>query len=263
MTNDYCIVIPHFKHVPQLERFLPTLARANLPLLIVDDGSGAAVVQQLNELIRPHEWVELITRKKNGGKGAATVTGLQNALEAGYSHVILVDADGQHDPADVVRIYQQSKEETKDEAKTEPQALYSGQPHFGDDIPSARRYGREITNVLARIEAGNWALKDAMCGLRVYPIDITLTLARECGTRVRMEMDTELLVRACWHGYEVRYIDTNVVYPEEGASHFRMGKDNIRMALMHCRLLLEALVRVPISKLRRTQSHSGNSHDSQ
>lgn len=240
MTDTYCIVIPHFKHVPQVSRFLPTLAQARLPLLIIDDGSGAEAVAQLNKLVIDHSWVELITREKNGGKGAATVTGLKNAQQRGYSHVILVDADGQHDPLDVIRLQKASQDK--------PKALYSGNPQFGEDIPAIRRYGREITNVLARIEAGTWGLKDAMCGLRVYPVSTTLMLASACGTRLRMEMDTELLVRACWQGLAVRYLDTKVVYPEQGASHFRMGKDNVRMVLMHIRLLLEAVVRVPMRK---------------
>jgi len=253
VTVNHCIVIPHFKHVPQLRRFLPTLAQANLPLLVVDDGSGVDVVTELEKLVSEHPWAELITRDHNGGKGAATITGLQNAQQRDYSHVILVDADGQHDPLDIIRL--------RSKSMTEPEALYSGHPQFGDDIPAARLYGREITNVLARIEAGNWGLKDAMCGLRVYPVETTLALAQECGSRVRMEMDTELLVRACWKSHTVHYVDTNVVYPKEGASHFRMGKDNVRMALMHCRLLLEALVRLPMRKLAPAKVHSGNTND--
>ncbi len=255
MTDTYCIVIPHFKHVPQVTRFLPTLAQAELPLFIIDDGSGTEAVAQLNELTSDYSWVELITRENNGGKGAATVTGLQNAQHRGYSHVILVDADGQHDPQDLIRLHQESQ--------IKPEALYSGNPQFGDDIPAVRRYGREITNVLARIEAGNWGLEDAMCGLRVYPVNTTLNLARACGARLRMEMDTELLVRACWQRLEVRYLDTKVVYPEEGASHFRMGKDNVRMALMHIRLLLEAIVRVPMRKLAPATRTSGELNDNQ
>lgn len=255
MTNSYCIVIPHFKHVPQVSRFLPTLAQAKLPLLIVDDGSGAEAVAQLNKLISDCSWVELIIREKNGGKGAATVTGLQSAQQRGYSHIILVDADGQHDPADIIRLQKESQDR--------PKTLYSGNPQFGEDIPAVRRYGREITNVLARIEAGNWGLKDAMCGLRVYPVNATQVLARACGTRLRMEMDTELLVRACWNGLDVRYLDTKVVYPEAGASHFRMGKDNVRMVLMHCRLLLEAVVRVPMRKLAPAKQTSEESNDNQ
>ncbi len=105
--------------------------------------------------------------------------------------------------------------------------------------------------MLARLEAGNFGLRDAMCGLRVYPITLTLPLARACGSRKRMEMDTELLVRAYWTSIEVRYMDTRVVYPEEGASHFRMGWDNARMVVMHITLLFAALVKVPLAKLRK------------
>ena len=92
-----------------------------------------------------------------------------------------------------------------------------------------------------------------MCGLRVYPVPATLKLCAQCGHRQRMEMDTELLVRACWQNLKVRYITTRVVYPEQGASHFRMGKDNFRMVLMHITLLIGASVRVPMAKLRARQ----------
>lgn len=250
MTNLYCIVIPHYRHVPQLTRFLPSLAVAQLPLLIVDDGSGAEEVGALQALLEHYSWCSLIERAQNGGKGAATITGMTAAKERGYSHVILVDADGQHDPADVVGI--------ANESALNPDAIYSGSPQFGDDIPAARLYGREITNILARLEAGNFRLRDAMCGLRVYPITLTLPLAAACGGRTRMEMDTELLVRACWQGIEVCYIDTRVVYPKEGASHFRMGWDNVRMVAMHITLLLSALVKVPLAKLRLAKLRKAN-----
>lgn len=239
---EFCIVIPHYEHHAQLERFLPSLANADLPLTVVDDGSSETTVRTLSALLADYPRADLIKRESNGGKGAATRTGLATAQARGYSHIILVDADGQHDPADIVRL--------QTAATAAPKAIFSGNPQFGDDIPPARLYGREITNVLARLEAGNFALQDAMCGLRVYPVASTLRLANQCGNRTRMEMDTELLVRACWNGIEVHFLDTRVVYPDEGASHFRMGKDNVRLTLMHIRLLLAALVRVPMARFR-------------
>ena len=242
MADTHCIVIPHYRHVPQLARFLPELEKVGLPLLVVDDGSGEESVLALRELLKSYPWTRLHERKVNGGKGAATITGLDQAQVQGFSHIILVDADGQHDPTDVAKMLKESM--------AYPNALFSGHPQFGDDIPAARRYGREITNVLARLESGNFQLADAMCGLRAYPIAATRKLCAACGYRQRMEMDTELLVRACWQGLEVRYIKTEVVYPEEGASHFRMGKDNLRMAAMHIILLLGAIVRVPLARLR-------------
>lgn len=248
MTSRACLVIPHYRHVRQLKRFLPKLAAANLPALVVDDGSGAEELAALNELLAQHSWTTLVERAANGGKGAATVSGLKAAKERGHSHIVLVDADGQHDPDDVVRIAA--------EIAHHPNAIFSGAPQFGEDIPKARLYGREITNVLARIESGNFNLRDAMCGLRVYPVETTLTLANACGHRTRMEMDTELLVRACWAGIEVRFLETRVVYPEEGASHFRMGWDNLRMIGMHATLLLSAVIKVPAAKLGSRSPHN-------
>jgi hypothetical protein len=80
-----------------------------------------------------------------------------------------------------------------------------------------------------------------MCGLRLYPIALVLPLCAQIGWRERMETDTELLVRACWANLDLRYIDTAVVYPESGRSHFRMIADNARLTLMHATLLLEGL----------------------
>ena len=53
----------------------------------------------------------------------------------------------------------------------------------------------------------------------------------------------------------MQFIDTQVVYPKEGASHFRMGRDNVRMAGMHIVLLLSALVRVPLAKLAKGRTN--------
>ncbi|MEM6710206.1 MAG: glycosyltransferase family 2 protein [Pseudomonadota bacterium] len=232
MAQRYCIVIPHYCHVPQLERFLPQLDALKLPALLVDDGSDAVTLMQLKALIKDYPWVELLSLPVNRGKGAAQVAGFDAAWKQGYSHVIVVDADGQHDPTDIERLHAASLKA--------PEALFSGLPQFGSDIPSHRLYGRMITNVLARIEAGSGAIQDAMCGLRLYPLDRVLPLCRAIPRR-RMELDTEILVNACWHGFPVHFLPTRVVYPESGRSHFRMLRDNVRLTRMHLVLLLRGL----------------------
>ena len=232
MPHRYCVVIPHYCHVPQLERFLPKLEAVQLPVLVVDDGSDESTVQQLATLIKAYPWAELMCQSPNRGKGAAQVAGFKAAAEQGYTHVIVVDADGQHDPADIERLHAESLRH--------PEALFSGLPQFGDDIPSHRLYGRMITNVLARLEAGDAQIRDAMCGLRLYPLAQVLPLLAQIPRR-RMELDTEVLVRARWAGLEVRFLPTRVVYPDSGRSHFRMLRDNLRMTRMHFVLLLLGL----------------------
>ena len=186
----------------------------------------------LERLLKAYPWVELLKRSPNRGKGSVQVAGMEAAARQGYSHVIIVDADGQHDPDDIERLHLESLRA--------PEALFSGLPQFGPDIPPHRLYGRMITNVLSRIEAGDDRIRDAMCGLRLYPLQSVLPLLEQIPRR-RMELDTELLVRARWADLELRFLPTRVVYPETGRSHFRMLRDNLRMTRMHIVLLLLGL----------------------
>ena len=236
MTDSrYCILIPHYCHDEELARYLPRLAVAGLSALVVDDGSHAETRARLRRLVSAHPWVSLIERERNGGKGAAIIDGMRNLADRGFTHAISIDADGQHDPADVARVHRASQ--------CNPSCVFSGKPVFGADIPKARLHGRKITNALTRIEAGSPQIDDAMCGFRLYPLASILPLCESIGKRQRMEFDIEILVRAVWAGLPLRFFSTRVVYPEGGRSHFRVLNDNIRLSRMHFTLLLHGLTR--------------------
>jgi glycosyltransferase involved in cell wall biosynthesis len=237
MSDRYCIVIPHYRHHRPLAALLPKLLAHGLQVLIVDDASGDDSVGAVRKLVAAHGGARLITRDRNGGKGAAMMTGLRSAADDGYTHVISLDADGQHDPCDVPKLHALSR--------SMPASLISGRPVFGDDIPAARLYGRMLTNRLVQIVTGSTMIKDAMCGLRVYPLEGVLPLCERLGGRTRMEFDVEILVRACWAGLDIRAVDTEVIYPEDGESHFHLFTDNARLVGMHTLLILGGLARIP------------------
>ena len=236
MPERYHLLIPHYRHVDQLARFLPQLATTGLPTLIVDDGSDSGTRERLAELIACHPWASLLQRNRNGGKGAAMITGMKHLYAQGATHVISVDADGQHDPADITRLRLASQRH--------PSRLLSGRPVFGDDMPAIRLHGRKITNGLASALAGGDRIQDAMCGLRLYPLASVLPLFATLGKRLRMEFDVEILVTACWAGLELEFIPTRVAYPRGGRSHFRLFADNARFCRMHTVLILQALARL-------------------
>lgn len=213
---------------------MPKLADVKLYVIVVDDGSDADSLHSLRELVGNYAWVELIECATNNGKGATLITGMQEANGRGFTHAIVVDADGQHNADDIQRFMQASR--------TSPDTIFSGKPVFGEDIPNVRRYGRIITTKLSQLAAGSKAIKDAMCGFRVYPLNIVLRLCAAESYGKRMEFETEILVYACWQNYALGFIDTNVVYPQSGKSHFRMISDNARMAVMHAKLLLGGLM---------------------
>lgn len=243
MRERFCIIVPHFNHAALLAGALPALLRTGLPVLVVDDGSAPAARCELRKTLARHPEVELIELARNGGKGAAMIIGIRAALARGFSHGICMDADGQHDPADVARM--------QAEARAHPASIISGLPRFGPDIPPVRRYGRMITNGLARLETATPGMRDVMCGFRCYPLALTAAVCDGYRVRTRMDFDPEILVRAAWRGVPVRFIETRVRYPEGGVSHYRMFRDNVAMTLMHLRLIGGALRRAPVWTLRR------------
>lgn len=244
MTAErFCILVPHYDHADALARYADDLVATGLPVLVVDDGSAPGALDAVRRLAAAHEAVTLVERERNGGKGAAMLTGMRAALERGFSHAIAVDADGQHEAGDIQRM--------RALAAAEPGSIVSGLPVFGRDIPRKRLYGRMITNGLARVETGSRMLRDVMCGFRCYPLARVTAVCDGYRVRHGMDFDTEVLVRAVWRGVPVRFMETRVRYPEGGVSHFRMFRDNVAMTLMHFRLLGGALVRLPVWFVRR------------
>lgn len=233
-----CLMIPVYNHEHALPRVLAALAPFGLPCFLIDDGSNAACRQVLETCAREHAaWVTLMTRAENGGKGAAMLDGFRAARAAGFTHALQIDADGQHDAGDVARFLALSR--------AHPEAVIAGQPLFGPDAPNSRRYGRLLTNAWVWINTLSLAIGDAMCGFRLYPLAAVERVYKTAEIGRRMEFDIDVIVRLYWSGVEVVNVPTQVAYPLDGVSHFRMGRDNLRIAAVHARLFFGMLARLP------------------
>ena len=232
-----CALIPIYNHKDTIARTVQALRAYELPVVIVDDGSDAATRDVLDALVRDVSGIHLLRLPHNQGKGRALTTGLLAAREAGYTHALQIDADGQHDTADVPNFLA--------EARTHPQALICGRAVYDDSVPRVRLYGRYVTHFFVWIETLSFAISDSMCGYRLYPLASTCAEIARAPLPARMDFDTEMAVRLAWRGVPMRNLSTHVIYPENGLSHFRMLHDNLRISAMHTRLLLGMLPRAP------------------
>src|SRR5690606_30749842 len=195
-----------------------------LPILLVNDGSRDSCTEVLRQLAAKSEQVHLLELPENRGKGGAVKAGLRWAAEH-YTHALQVDADGQHDVADLERFLAA--------AKDHPDALISGLPVYDENIPKSRYYGRQITHFWVRIHTLSGQIKDSMCGFRVYPLQPVVALLDEEFTGDRMDFDIEIMVRWVWRGGEIIHLPTQVIYPEDGVSHFNLWGDNLLISRMH------------------------------
>jgi len=234
----YCLVVPHFQHHHQLIALLPKLEVSGLDCVIVDDGSGEESIRALENYCLHKPNLHLYRHAQNRGKGAAVKTGFVCARQLGFTHAVQIDADGQHDTQDIAKFIAVSQEY--------PCAIICGKPIFDDSIPKIRLHGRKITTFWVWIETFSNSIKDGLCGFRFYPLQFIEQVLDHYYIGNRMDFDSELLVKAVWYNLQLKYLDTKVVYPEHGISHFNYWRDNLIMIHLHVRLMLGMLVRIPL-----------------
>lgn len=243
-------VIPVYNHPATIGRVVEAVRAHGLPCVLVDDGSEPGCAGVLDALAAEQgEAVALVRLSQNQGKGGAVMAGLREAARRGFTHALQIDADGQHDTADVPRFLAM--------ARQHPRAVICGVPQYDDSVPRARLYGRYATHVWVWINTLSLAIRDSMCGFRVYPLRDVVALIDDVRIGRRMDFDIEVLVRLHWRGLAIVNVPTRVRYPRDGISHFRAGRDNLLISRMHARLFFGMLARLPQLLLRRCLGVAG------
>ena len=231
-----CVLVPIFNHDDTILGVLGSLADLKLPCLVVDDGSDAATRHALARAVHEYPWVTVERLPDNRGRGAALRHGYRAAWAQGYSHVVQLDADGQHEAGDVSRFLEA--------ARQRPETLVLGAPVFDASAPRRRLIGRRISRFWVHVETRSRVINDPLCGFRCFPLGPTVDLLSRVRFGDRMEFDPEIAVRWVWEGWPIVNLPTRVKYFRGGRSHFRPLEDNIRISWAHTRLVFGMLWRL-------------------
>ncbi len=235
---NVCIVIPVYNHEMAIPHVVAKLKNFGIPTLLINDGSSAICTHVLTNCVEyESSWLTLINRFQNGGKGAAVLEGFKTAHTLGFTHAIQIDADGQHDFNDIPKFI--------DASQNHPTALLLGQPLFDKNAPKSRVYGRRITNFWVAINTLSLSIGDGMCGFRLYPLDAVKVLMDTTQIAKRMNFDIDILVRLHWQNVNIINIPTNVIYPYDGISHFKLWRDNLMISKTHAKLFFGMLMHIP------------------
>lgn len=239
------VVIPVYNHADTLRAVVEGALRQGHPVLVVDDGSTDGSLDRVEGLD-----IRRLRCPANRGKGQAILRAAALARTWGFEAILTLDADGQHDPADARLLLEAA-------ADTWPAILVGARRMGPDNAPRSSLFGRAFSNFWVRLECGQ-ALADTQSGYRLYPV--AFLLSRRFLTR-RFTFEIEVLVRGSWAGLPVLSVPVSVYYPPAGEriSHFRKFRDNARMTVLHCALVLRSLLPWPHRRfLPRTPRPAGS-----
>ena len=247
-SRTHLVVIPSYNTGPRVYETVREARRQWAPVWVVVDGSTDGTAEGLQRMAAEDPDLKVLVLPVNSGKGSAVLAGLEAAREAGFTHALTMDSDGQH-PADLIPAFMRASQERMD-------AMILGRPVFDASAPLLRVRGRRVSNGWTNLETLGAGVGDSLFGFRVYPIaELVAVMKRQPWMR-RFDFDTEAVVRLAWRGVAPLNLDAPVKYlsaKEGGVSHFNYLRDNALLTWMHTRLMVEFLLRVPVLVLKRVR----------
>ena len=239
--KTHLVLIPSYNPGAQVFETVRQARARWHPVWVVVDGSTDGTGEKLQALAQQDPGLQVIVLAQNQGKGAAVLEGITRARQAGFTHALTMDSDGQH-PADLIPQFMAA-------SQAQRSAMVLGKPVFGPEAPALRVNGRKVSNFWANLETLWCGIGDSLFGLRVYPARPLLKIMSSTRWMRRFDFDAEAVVRLAWAGVPIKNIGAPVRYlqpGEGGVSHFRYVRDNALLAWMHTRLMVGFLVRLPL-----------------
>ncbi len=254
-SRTHVVLIPSYNAGAKLVETVREARVSWSPVWVVIDGSDDGSERAVRDLARDDPGVALLALPANRGKGAAVLYGMKAARDAGFTHALTMDSDGQH-PASRIPDFMRA-------SQAAPDAMILGRPVFDADAPALRVKGRRVSNWWARLETlcfdERRGIGDSLFGFRVYPIAPLVAIMDRTRWMRRFDFDPEAAVRLAWRGVRPINVDAPVRYPaagEGGVSHFRYVRDNALLSWMHARLMCGFALRLPRLVARRFASSS-------
>lgn len=206
------VVVPCYQGAATVGAVVRGARAAGLEVVVVDDGStddSGQVAEAAGATVLRHPG--------NRGKGAALASGFAWAARAGVDAVLTMDADGQHDPAEIPAL--------RAAHAASPTALVIGVRSFApEDMPTRSRIGNRISTWwISRFAGQNY--RDTQSGYRVYPRSLFDVPLRS----TKFDTEAELLLRAAKMKLPLVEVPIRTIYGPDRVTHFHGFRDTMRV----------------------------------
>jgi glycosyltransferase involved in cell wall biosynthesis len=213
--ENACALIAAYNESPHIAQVV-TAARAHVPdVFVVDDGSTdrtADDARAAGAVVMSHD--------RNLGKGRAVRTGLAHLMTLPFTHVVLLDGDMQHDPAEIPRLL---------EAAARGADLVLGEREFDKvAMPAARYYSNVIgSRILSWFVGAD--VSDSQSGFRVVRLDRLRPVRL---TARGYEIETEMLIKLMRAGARLERVSVRRLHYAGVRSHIRPFRDTFRTCML-------------------------------
>ena len=218
MTDRNVALVPAYKPSPVLLDVIAQLKKANMEIILVDDGSGPQYSTLFDEISSD---ANVLTYTVNKGKGAALKTGMRYIQEK-YGQgciVVTVDADGQHRAEDALRLCHI--------ARRHPDSLVLGSRKLKENVPLKSQIGNTVTRLVYHLSTG-LKIHDTQTGLRAFCGQLLPELLLISGERYEYEMN--VLLEFAHRNIPIQETEIDTIYMDNNsASHFHVLRDSCRI----------------------------------
>ena len=150
------VVMPAYNESKTIKNVIEDLKQRNLNMIIIDDGSHDKTYQIAESSV--YNQGSIYRHVINRGLGAALETGIKAALAKNADIIVTFDADGQHNPDDIIPVCKPIIENRAD--------VVIGTRNF-NEMPASKKFGNSVMNIITRIFYGIH-VNDSQSGLRAF-----------------------------------------------------------------------------------------------
>jgi glycosyltransferase involved in cell wall biosynthesis len=212
-TVDVLVAIPAYNEAETIADVVTNARDDADDVLVVDDGSTddtAARAKEAGAVVVEHE--------RNRGYGGAIRTAFTQAKRRNVERLVVLDGDGQHDPADIRNLLATQRTENAD-------IVIGSRFSRGatTELPRYRWVGLTVINLLTNLSQGvvssEARVKDTQSGFRVYNRRAIESLAADDSIGDGMGASTDILHHARRRDYRIEEVGTQVDYDVENANN--------------------------------------------
>jgi len=234
----WCVTIPSYNNGPEFEQLVRNVLAVWQPVIVVVDGTTDGSDEPISRLAEKEPGLQVLAHPYHSGRGVAVFAAFNHAIDSGYTHAAVFDADGQNDVEDLKRFMEASQKN--------PHTLIMGVPQFGPEAPKWSILGHRVADFFAKLETQRRDFDSSLFGLRVYPLYSSLKVMQKMYGGYRDDFDTHMAVRLAWHHYPIVRLPAKAHYPQGLRNRTKGGLGRLlQLTYAHAFLLICSMARLP------------------